>query len=100
MVIRCAFCGKQIIDSHDCNERRAAQAQINALGAVPTVAESLFQPVELSDKDTAFAIAQAALEERRPKRTYEICTAFGIPADAVYPAANDRANVVDGEGDE
>lgn len=24
MIVLCAWCGKQVLDSHDCNEKRAA----------------------------------------------------------------------------
>ena len=37
MIVTCAFCGKQIIDSHDCPEKRAALS-----GEAPTVAEILY----------------------------------------------------------
>lgn len=60
----CAWCAKQIITPHDCNERRAAEAEIKALGAVPTVAETLFQPVALNDKDMAFIEGQQWTKEQ------------------------------------
>ena len=41
MTVTCAWCGKQIIDSHDCPERRAAMAQADQRN-VPTVADALF----------------------------------------------------------
>ena len=41
MIVTCAWCGKQIIEQHDCNERRAAMAQADHRD-VPTVADALF----------------------------------------------------------
>lgn len=39
MIVRCAWCGKQIIDSHECAEKRAALLDAAALGELPTVSE-------------------------------------------------------------
>lgn len=43
MVVTCAWCGRQIIEQHDCNERRAALAEGDELHSIPTVAEVLHE---------------------------------------------------------
>ena len=46
MIVTCAWCGKQVIDSHDCPEKRAALDN-----QAPTVAEILYDADEGEGKE-------------------------------------------------